>query len=204
MSQIDFREGNLTGRLGGMVGATWKGINYVRKMVTPFNPQSAAQTGTRTVFAALVEMGRRINSTILKLYTIPKPKKMSPFNKFISNNQPLIDSGVYTIADVIASKGGLFSPPNVAAVEGGTVEIATVSWDVDLQGEALATDKIIIIVYNATKDLYYFQTTTVRSDATDDVAIAGSESADVIHAWVFAVQGDVIASDSAYDTYTIA
>lgn len=204
MSQIDFRVGSLKGRLAGLVGASWKGIDYVRKMVIPYNPKSAAQTGTRTVFAKLVAMGRRINSTILKLYTVPKPKKMSPFNKFISNNQPLIDSGVYTIADVIASKGGLFTPPNWSASEGGAVTICSCSWDDDLQGEALATDKIIIIVYNETKDLYFFETSKVRSDGSVDVTITGTESGDDVHAWMFAVQGDVIASDSSYDTYTVA
>lgn len=199
MSKIDFRTGALLGRLGGMVGATWKGIDYVRKHVIPFNPKSAGQTGTRTVFAALVAMGRRINSTILKLHVWPKPKKMSPFNWFLSINQPLLDAGVYTIADVIASKGSLFVPPNVVLTAGAADDSVLVEWDDDLEGEAATDDKIIIIIYNATTDSYAFDSSVTRTTGTKAIAI-GETSADVIHAWLFATQGDTIVSDSAYDT----
>lgn len=199
MSKIDFRTGALLGRLGGMVGATWKGIDYVRKHVIPYNPQSAGQTGTRTVFTALVAMGRRINSTILKLHVWPKPKKMSPFNWFISINQPLLDAGVYTIADVLASKGSLFKPPNVVCVPGAADDSVTVTWDDDLEGEAATDDKIIIILYNEDTDSYAFSSAETRTTGTEDVVI-GETSGDTIHAWLFATQGDTIVSDSAYHT----
>lgn len=202
MSQIDFRTGALLGRLGGMVGATWKGIDYVRKHVIPFNPKSAAQQGTRDVFTALVAMGRRINSTILKLHVWPKPKKMSAFNWFLSMNQPLLDAGVYTIADVIASKGSLFVPPNVTCVPGAADDSVTVTWDTDLEGEAAGDDTIVIIVYNITTDSYAFSSAETRTTGTEDVVI-GETSGDVMHAWLFATQGDVIVSDSAYATASV-
>lgn len=203
MSKIDFRTGSLLGRLGGMVGATWKGIDYVRKMVIPFNPQSAGQTGTRTVFAFLVAMGRRINSTILKDNLVPKPKKMSPFNAFIKNNQPMIDAGVVTIADMVIAKGGLFQPPNVVLTVGGDTDDVIVAWDGDLEGEAEATDNILIVVWNETKNLFAFETTKIRSDVTATISITEA-SADVIHAWLFAKKGSLFTSDTAYDTGTVS
>lgn len=203
MSSIDFRTGALTGRLGGMVGAAWKGIDYVRKFVIPFNPKSTDQIGVRLVFANLVEMGRRINSTILKEYTLPKPKKMSAFNKFLSINQALIDSKVWTIGDVKASKGGLFQAPTWDIVAGTADDTVNVSWDDDLEGEALATDKVIIILYNADKDLYAFETSKARSDAAAAITILET-AGDVIHGWMFVTQGDTLASDSSYATDTVS
>lgn len=203
MSKIDFRTGALTGRLGGMVGATWKGIDYVRKMVTPFNPKSAAQTGTRDVFAFLVEKGRRINSTILKDNIVPKPKKMSPFNKFLQNNQPMIDAGAVTIADMVIAKGGLFEPPNVVLTVGGDTDDVVVAWDADLEGEAEDSDNVLIVVWNETKDLYAFETSKTRVDATATIAIT-EDSADVIHAWLFVKKGVLFTSDTAYDTGVVS
>lgn len=203
MSKIDFRTGDLLGRLGGMVGSIWKGIAYVRKMVIPFNPQSAAQTGVRDTFASLVEFGRRINSTILKLFTIPKPKKQSGFNRFIQINKAMIQAGVFTIADLMTAKGSLFQPPNAAVVAGTDDDSVTVNWDADLEGEALATDKIIIIVYNADLDLYAFETSKTRVDGTAAIAIK-EETGDVIHMWLFATDADTLSSDSAYGTDTVS
>ncbi len=200
MSTIDFRSGDLRGRLAGMVGATWKGIAYVRKMVIPANPDTAAQQGTRTVFAWLVGKGRRINSTILKSWLFPTPKKMSPFNAYISRNKTMIDAGVVTIADMVVGAGGLFVPPNMALsiALGGT--LLEVQWDVDLQGEALATDNIIILVYNFTRDRWIFSTDKIRSDQTVDVIDAAMVTGDSYHVWMFASQGSLINSETSYAT----
>lgn len=203
MSRIDFRTGDLNGRLGGMVGSIWKGISYVRKMVTPYNPQTAAQTGVRDTFKALVEFGRRINSTILKLFTIPKPKKMSGFNRFIQINQAMIDAGVFTIADLLTAKGSLFQPPNWTVTPGSDDDSVDVTWDATLEGEALATDKIIIVLWNEDLDLYAFETSKVRSDASAAIAITET-SGDTIHGFMFATDSNTLSSDSQYDSGTVS
>jgi len=199
MSKIDFRLGNLTGRLAGMVGASWKGIDYIRKMVIPANPNTVAQQGTRTVFAWLVEKGRRINSTILKNYVIPKPKKMSPFNMFIKRNQPMIDAGAVTIGDMVIGKGGLYAPTSVLTEADSTTEEVTLTWTGEKQGEALDTDTVLCMAWNATQDLYYFSTDKVRSELASVIAAVGMAENDVVHGWIFFVQGTDLSSETLYD-----
>lgn len=195
MSKIDFRSGSLTGRLAGMVGATWKGIDYVRKMVIPANPNTAAQQGTRLVFSKLVTMGRRINSTILKDNIIPKPKKMSPFNKFISNNQPLIDTGVWTIEDSIIAKGSLYFPSTF----GGSASVANghvgLTWNTQDKGESQGTDKVLAICYDENTDEYAFDDATTRTDGQDDVTM-DFDVGDRIIVWMFLTQGDTLSTDT--------
>jgi len=200
MSNVDFRLGNLTGRLAGMVGASWKGINYVRKMVIPANPNTVAQQGTRTVFSWLVEKGRRINSTILKLYMIPKPKKMSGFNKFISNNKSMIEAGAVTIADMVIAKGSLFIPPDFVATADEPNDKVDLVWSALLRGEALATDPVIIVVYNEELDVFGFETSKTRNDATASVDIDITAVGQHLHAWMFAVQGETLSTDTSYST----
>lgn len=197
MSKIDFRSGSLTGRLAGMVGATWKGIDYVRKMVIPANPNTTLQQGVRDVFKKLVKFGRRVNSTILKDYIIPKPKKMSPFNKFIQNNKVLIETGVFAFPDMVVAIGSLFFAGISAATQDDVANEVDVTWANTLEGEALATDKVLIIAYNATQDTYAYSTNKERSDVATVISL-NNEAADVIHVYMFMVQGDNLSSETAY------
>jgi hypothetical protein len=199
MSKIDFRSGALTGRLAGMVGATWKGIDYVRKMVIPANPKSAGQIATRDVFSKLVAFGRRINSTVLKSKILPKPKKMSGFNKFIANNQPMIDAGVFAFADMLISIGSLFSGGLTNAAASQAAQTLTFTWPTDVQGEALATDPIILVGYNETQDIFCFELTKTRADASFAVALQ-QDVDDDCHGWIFYNQGTELASETAYAT----
>ncbi len=195
MSKIDFRSGSLTGRLAGMVGATWKGIDYVRKMVIPANPNTVAQQGTRTVFKNLVTMGRRINSTILKDNIIPKPKKMSPFNKFISNNQPLIDTGVWTIEDSVIAKGSLYFPSSFAGSASKSNVNVGLTWNTQDKGESQGTDKVLATCYDVNTDEYAFDDATTRTDGQDDVGM-DFDVGDRIIVWMFLTQGDTLSTDT--------
>lgn len=199
MSKIDFREGSLTGRLTGMVGASWKGIQYVRKMVIPANPNTTAQQGTRTVFSKLVAFGRRINSTILKDFIKPKPKKMSPFNKFIQNNQPMIDAGTFSYADLVISKGSLYLVGDLSLTPNTTNNQVTFQWNNATAGEALPTDPAICTCYNESYDIYGFKTDVNRS-ASEAVVDIEVDVGNVIHGYLFFVQGDDLASETLQET----
>lgn len=201
MSRIDFRSGDLLGRLTGMVGASWKGINYVRKMVIPANPNTAAQQGTRTVFAWLVDKGRRINSTILKPNLFPVPKKKSQFNEFLSRNKSMIAAGVVTVADMIVGAGGLFVPPSFDAITNlGETQIEC-SYLATIEGEALATDPVIILIWNESRNIWLFGSGT-RADLQIDVEDPGMVVTNIYHVWMFATQGSLVNSETSYATDT--
>lgn len=202
MGKIDFRDGSLTGKYLGMVGAAWKGISYVRKFVIPANPNSTDQQGARAAFAGLVAKGRRINSTILKDFIIPKPKGMSPFNEFIRRNQAMIEALAFTYSDMKIGIGGLFAFDTLAVDTASNTEFI-LTWQDTLQGEALATDTLIVVVYNESTDSYYFSTTIARSVETLDVGAVGS-TGNTYHCWAFPVQGSSISGETVYFTGTLA
>ncbi len=199
MGNIDFRTGDLTGKLGGLVGARWKQSPYTRRYVVPANPRTDNQMAVRDSWAFLVAIGRRINSTILKLFTLPKPKAMSAFNRFMQINKWFIDTHPDIYESVKISEGGLYCLPItsiVASEAGGTV---TVNWPVTMQGEAKADDVAIIIAFNDTQDSYGFSTTVERSVGTAVVPLEGVETNEV-HVWMFFVQGAELASVSKYES----
>ena len=199
MGNIDFRTGDLTGKLGGLVGARWKQSPYTRRYVIPANPQTSAQMATRDSWAMLVGWGRRINSTILKLFVLPKPKGMSPFNRFMQFNQWFIDTNPDVPSALKISEGGLYAEPITSAVSSAAAGTCVVTFPTAMQGEALASDLAIIVVWNATQDTYGFSTTEIRSAGVATVTLAG-DLADEAHVWMFFAQGIKITSPTKYIT----
>jgi hypothetical protein len=197
MGNIDFRTGDLTGKLGGLVGARWKQSPYTRRYVVPANPRTDAQMATRDSWAFLVAVGRRINSTILKLFTLPKPKAMSAFNRFLQINKWFIDTNPDEYASVKISEGGLYIKPISNVVADVTAGTVTVTWPVEMQGEAKADDIAIIVVRNDTQDSYGFSTIVERSVGTVIIDLEGINE-DEAHVWMFFVQGTELSSHSVY------
>jgi len=74
-----------SGKTAHLVGASWKGIAYVRKLVTPANPQTAAQTAVRDSLTRCVELWRSLDAKIkawLDEYAVDY--RMSGYNTFMS------------------------------------------------------------------------------------------------------------------------
>ncbi|MBA7576329.1 hypothetical protein ES708_18168 [subsurface metagenome] len=198
MGNIDFRTGDLTGKLGGLVGARWKQSPYTRRYVVPANPRSDGQMAVRDSWAFLVAIGRRINSTVLKLFTLPKPKAMSAFNRFMQINKWFIDTHPDIYESVKISEGGLYILPITSIVASEATGTVVVNWPVTMQGEAKVDDIAIIIVLNDTRDSYGFSTVVERSVGTASVVLDGVAT-DEVHVWMFFVQGTELASISKYE-----
>ncbi|MBA7540068.1 hypothetical protein ES705_32357 [subsurface metagenome] len=195
MGNIDFRTGDLTGKLGGLVGARWKQTPYARRYVVPANPKTDDQMLVRNAFAFLIAIGRRINSTILRLFTIPKPRDISAFNRFVQINKAMINDGSLLYADVKVAAGSLYFEGGEMATK--DLSLTVIAWNAGIQGEALASDLAICLVYNETTDLWGFKTDDIRSAAISEVPMV-ADPTDIVHAWIFFVQGTKISSESVY------
>jgi len=68
-----------------MVFAKWKGRNYVRQLVTPLNPKSAAQTGVRAMMAFISAIWNGLSAPNKATWDdLASSKSVSPFNAFVS------------------------------------------------------------------------------------------------------------------------
>ena len=104
--------GGFSGKVGTVVGASWKGISYMRGQAQHVkNPRTAAQTYNRAAFQLISDTLRPIIPT-LRLTFAKSAGKMSEFNKAVQINykeavsnqggQPVID-----FSQLILSKGTL-------------------------------------------------------------------------------------------------
>lgn len=76
----------VSGKVAGVVGATWKTKNYLRELVKPANPNTALQQAQRSKMAFMVRTARGINADALKPFLSKFLKTMSPYNWFIKEN----------------------------------------------------------------------------------------------------------------------
>lgn len=77
-----------SGKAGDAVFASWKGRSYVRKLVTPANPQTAAQTAVREALARLPSLWRSLPLMVrTQQNTYAVGYRMSGWNWYVGANR---------------------------------------------------------------------------------------------------------------------
>jgi hypothetical protein len=146
MSSINFIKGQLRGRLGEIVGSTWKGKYYTKTYVKPENPNTPKQIETRYLFQQIAHIGKGIYRD-LELYTRPRPQKMSAYNHLVQLNKAMFNkTGTkWAPLELVIMSGELTTVPITTAEFDSTALTTKVTWDGSV-GEA--TDKAFIVIYD--------------------------------------------------------
>ena len=148
--------GTVSGKVGIVVGATWRNIHYLR-MYQPKvgNPRSVKQLVQRARFSVAGQFAKALRPVINTGWRHFATGK-TPANAFVSymlNNSALTgDYPDYEInyANVLVSAGNLTGAKNAAATLAGTV--VDITWDDNSYVyTALPDDKTIVAVVNADK-----------------------------------------------------
>ena len=182
--------GGFSGKVGPVVGAKWKDIDYMRGYVIPANPNTAGQQTVRAKFAYLVALARLIIPTVLQPYWDRFYTDMSGFNAWISKNYALASSTGELGASAIMAKGTLETVPIISCVYTAGTGNCVVTYDTGTNGNGLATDNVLLVMYNKTTDLLqFFEMGVTRADGsvTGDIAINLSPAN--VFAYIFAYRG---------------
>jgi hypothetical protein len=75
MSSINWLKASLKGRLGEVVGSSWRGKDYTKVYTSPSNPNTAEQQGVRSIFAHVGHIAHTIYKGILDPYTFSIPQR---------------------------------------------------------------------------------------------------------------------------------
>ncbi len=147
--------GGFSGKVGTVVGGSWKGISYMRSQALNIkNPRTDAQVSQRTKFALALSFLKPLTNVVrtgFKLYA----NKQTAFNAAMSYTLANAISGDYPdfeldFAAALISRGTLTPAANgLASAADGKV---TVSWEDNAGvGSAKATDKALIALLNPNK-----------------------------------------------------
>jgi hypothetical protein len=197
--------GVISGKLGQIAGAKWKGINYLRIIpASVANPQTPRQLSQRQKFAVTMDFLQPI-SQFLKVGFKDYAVRMTGMNAAFAYNIRNAITGVYPdyaidFANALVTRGELAPALNQAAAS-TVAGMVVFTWD-DNTGEirSAATDKTLLVVYNPVKN----QAVTVmeladRGDGTQTVTVPTSFSGDLVHCYIaFTDQDGIAISNSMY------
>lgn len=109
----------VSGKVAGVVGGTWKGKNYLRELVKPANPNTAAQQAQRGKMAFVVASARQLVGDVLNPFLNKFCKTMSGYNYFCRENIKRIGGTplAFTEAPVLS-----FGTLPTGAIVAGSVE----------------------------------------------------------------------------------
>jgi len=155
--------GGVSGKIGNVIGGSWKGIDYLRIMpASVANPKTPAQMDQRSKFITVIKFLQPMVDFLrvgFKLYAI----KMTQFNNAMSYNLKNAITGTYPdytidFSKALVSRGSLAgaSGANVASVSDTEM---TLSW-ADNTGTrgALATDKSLLLAYDTSTGTVVYNT----------------------------------------------
>jgi hypothetical protein len=187
--------GGFSGKVGTVVGASWRGISYMRSLPQKVrNPRTAGQRSQRSKFAlalALLQPMTALLRTGWKLYA----HRQSPFNAAMSHALANAISGTYPDygidpSKVLVSRGNLQSTANAEAT--ATSGNLAISWnDNSGVGSAKQTDKALVAVLNLEKgEAITSDAGAERTEETQTVILPADWSGDEVQAYLGFVSED--------------
>lgn len=201
--------GGLRGRVGNVVGAAWKGINYIRSMpLSVANPNTALQQAQRGAFTQTVLVARLLLADLIASYWDPFARRMSGYNHFISVCIDAFTTAGLTTPNLFYSGRGILTGVVDLVVTAATGVNVTFTWtDNSGAGDALAGDFAIAVYHNVDQDYWEYSALSgaVRSDTTGAKADTRLQASDVIEGYLFFTRPDIEKiSDSTHDQGVVA
>lgn len=147
--------GGISGRVGNIVGASWKGVEYVRSLpAIRVDPKTKKQIKQRNKMSVTMEFMKTVTPYVRVGFQMYVTDSLTAFNAAMSFN---MKNAISTDADnvsldyskVMVSRGPLFITPNIKA-ERATGKII-ITWDKTLSEDAKRSDQLMVVAYNSFK-----------------------------------------------------
>lgn len=199
--------GSFSGKVGGVLGSSWKGIPVIRKHFYPANPRTPLQQANRSQWGKAFSFASYVNN----LFGVPyffKPKlRLSLFNVMMKANYMYFSLPVQWHS-IKFSQGDLEHVEDLEFGSGGSPRSFRMNWFHGVSGNGLQTDLVYFFMYNETAK--YFDTIAPpyeRSQNNRKYFPRIPSIGDVGHCWCWLVQNDINGnilrlSNTAYRTYT--
>ncbi len=204
--------GGFSGKVGNVVGGTWKGIDYMRiKPANVTNPRTEGQVDQRSKFSTVLRFLQPMTDFLrvgFKLYA----NKMTQFNAAMSYNLNNAITGAYPnfmvdYANALVTRGNLTGAANGAASSPSAGDVQ-ITWDDNSgSGSAQATDKALIVLLNTTRQEAVFTTAgPARSAGTETISVPSEYTGEDVEVFLgfISEDGSKVANSSYLGSVTVA
>lgn len=197
--------GAFSGKVGPVVGATWRGKDVMRSLPKKGNRLATEfQQAQRSKFAMTTEFLSGVQPVIKRYFgndTGLKTRRNQAMSYLMKEAIVFNDLNYeWDYTKVLISKGDLLGINN-GAVIAGTGQNLDFSWtDNSGQGEAQVTDKLVVVVYEPTsKATVYSLNAASRDDESATVQLPSFLSGLEVQVWAtFVSSNDKLAATSIY------
>ncbi|MDD2300589.1 MAG: DUF6266 family protein [Fermentimonas sp.] len=196
--------GGFSGKVGNIVGASWRGIDYIRSMpASVHNPRTEAQVSQRNRFSLVGKMLKTIVPIIRIGFAGSVGTGKSAFSVAMSYNVKNAVIGLFPDFEinfdaVKISSGDLYGAANAeASSAAGSISFV---WDTDLLNNAAATDKVILLAFNAvTGEASYDVDAATRADGSGSLAVPPTWDGEMVDTYLalYSAAGKLV-SNSVY------
>lgn len=189
--------GGFSGKVGTVIGSSWKGISYMRGQAQHVkNPRSAGQVNQRTKFALVMGFLQPVVPYIRIGYK-SQAAKQTEFNAAFSYTIKNAVTGSYPsyaldFTKIVVSKGGLTQVTGATASWNNNSNEVKIDWtDNSGVGNALATDKAMPFIYNKTKGETIYDTAgATRTTHTQSLTVPNDWEGDKVEVYLGMVSAD--------------
>lgn len=196
--------GGLSGKVGNIIGGSWKGIDYIRiKPTSVANPRTEGQVNQRNKFTATLEF-LQPNKDFINVGYKSFAIKQTAFNaamSYVLNNAIIGVTPDFSVdySSALLSKGILSKALNPTA-DLTTAGQVSFSWDDNsTENNAKRTDKAMLLVYNPIKNESTYQLAGAeRITGTDVLTIPNTYAGDTVELFMAFVSLDGKVSNSSY------
>lgn len=201
--------GAVSGKVGSVVGSSWKGKAIVKiKPASVANPKTAGQIAQRTKFSHAVAFAGSFLATIVKPLWDRFASGMSGYNDFVSQNVALFADVIPNpVTSFVMSKGKMAATAIQAVLDISSSNVVLTWTDDTGEGYKLGTDVLYCMYINITKKVFGFiDVTATREDATATglIELNGTGLGDTVYVFAAFRRADgSVVSNSSYDNATV-
>jgi hypothetical protein len=188
--------GAFSGKLGNVVGANWRHIDYLRSLPRPSKkPASLLQLAQRAKFGMVVSFLATIKDVLNIGFGDAKRGRSTGFNQAVKIALQEAVMGDYPdfeidYGNVTLSVGSLAGLVSLEFVEESPMNIE-LTWEAITNSfNSFEDDDVVILFYNKTKKLFSIYEDSQRRDQSFSTAMPNSFEGDELVSWVFLVNRD--------------
>lgn len=208
--------GAFSGKVGGVVGSSWKGIATMKSLPPSVsNPKTAAQIEQRARMSAATSFASAVNSTVIKPLNDRFASRQSGYNSFIQRNISKFAGGVLATPSTVSISplGNRAQLIDAIAAEAKITKKDArieINWtSIAGTGKALESDVPYVVVFNreTAKAFGFVSENTRVDDSSDFIALPDDEFTpdDVIDVYLAFLRADgTVVFETAYATGDIS
>ncbi len=188
--------GAFSGKLGNVVGSSWRSIDYLRSLPKPSNkPASPLQLAQRMKFAMTVGFLQPIKDVLNVGFSDVTLSRLTGYNQGVRAMLKNAITGDYPdfeidFEKIELSRGSLAGLTNLS-IEEVEPYILSVSWvSVINRFNSFVDDDVLVLLYNKSKKLFTIYEDMKRGDEEVRIELPQSFVGDELVCWTFLVKRD--------------